>query len=76
MQRLHTNAYNQLHYAYSVQLHMSIDTVEPTLQGDCPLCQDEHVFLNPDPLAHKKFVFQHKKYVNHALKYAFLDQEI
>ena len=51
MQRLHTNAYNQLHYAYSVQLHMSIDTVEPTLQGDCPLCQDEHVFLNPDPLA-------------------------
>ena len=49
MLRLHTNAYNQLHYAYAVQLHMSIDTVEPTLQDGCQLCRDGNIFFNPEP---------------------------
>lgn len=51
MLNLHTNAYNQLHYTYSVQLHMSIDTVRPTLKGGCPLCQDENTYFNPEAMA-------------------------
>lgn len=51
MQRLHANAYNQLHYAYSVQLHMSIDTLAPTLHASCPFCRDENVYFHPDGMA-------------------------
>lgn len=51
MQQLHTNAYNQLHYTYAAQLHITIDTREPLLTVDCPLVYDENLYYNPQAQA-------------------------
>lgn len=46
MQQLHTNAYNQLHYTYAAQLHISTDTREPNLRDTCPMAFDTELYLN------------------------------
>lgn len=48
MRRLHSNAYKQLHYTYSVQLRMSIDTLEPTLDQACPASKGRDVRFTPN----------------------------
>lgn len=42
------NAYKQLHYAYSVQLHISIDTTEPTLMQSTVWSGDADAYYNAD----------------------------
>lgn len=51
MERYQANAYKQLHYLYSTQLRMSIDTEQPALKGECRWCQDAEIYFKPDSMA-------------------------
>ncbi len=43
-----TNAYKRLHYLYSCQLRMRMDTEVPTPEMECQCVHDENVYCNPD----------------------------
>ena len=45
MQRCHASAYKMLHYTYSLQLMMSIDTCKPTLDQEVPYSYDPKVYF-------------------------------
>ena len=51
MVRYQENAYKQLHYLYSTQLRLSIDTERPDLDDECPWSWDEDVFFHPDSMS-------------------------
>lgn len=50
MQRYLENGYKQLHYLYSSQLRLSIDTERPTLDMECKCVSDENVYFNADSI--------------------------
>lgn len=50
MQKQQTNGYKMLHYIYSTQLQMHIDTFEPRLDNACGYSHDPQMYYNADSL--------------------------
>lgn len=48
MQDYLTNAYKMLHYTYSTQLMMTIDTCQPHLDEELPYSHDPQAYFNPN----------------------------
>ncbi len=50
MMAFQQNGYQLMHYIYSAQLVMNVDTAEPTLDHELPCCYDAEAYYNPQAL--------------------------